>query len=58
MRNQSLSRGQIWGMPVLLGLLTALGVVSALVGDGLWDAFSWLALATPMVCLLWVLVQT
>ena len=36
-------------IPILLALLTAAGLASALVGDGLWDAISWLALGWPAV---------
>jgi membrane protein implicated in regulation of membrane protease activity len=30
-------------------VLTAVGLVAALVGDGAWDAVSWAALAAPLV---------
>lgn len=39
--------------PVALGLLTAGGLLSALVGDGIWDALSWALLAVPVVTGLW-----
>lgn len=46
------SNRQIWGAPVALGLLSLIGLVAALVADGLGDAVSWVALAVPaMVCL-------
>lgn len=32
--------GPIWTVPILLGVLTVIGLVSALVGDGIWDALS------------------
>ncbi len=34
-----------WPWPLALALLTAFGLVSALTGDGAWDALSWVALA-------------
>jgi len=32
--------GPIWTAPIVLGLLTIVGLISALVGDGVWDALS------------------
>jgi hypothetical protein len=43
---QSLS--QMFSVPAALALLSAVGLVSALVGDGAWDALSWLTLAAPV----------
>ena len=31
-----------------LALLTSVGLLSALLGDGIWDALSWLALVVPV----------
>lgn len=45
-RRQSLRR--IFAVPLLLALLSAVGLVSALVGDGVWDVLSWLTLAVPI----------
>jgi hypothetical protein len=42
---QSLS--QMFFVPAALALLSAVGLVAALVGDGAWDALSWLTLAAP-----------
>jgi len=39
---------QIWGMPVVLGLLTVAGLLVALLGDGIWDLVSVAALAVPV----------
>lgn len=36
--------GPVWTAPILLGVLTVVGLASALVGDGIWDALSALAL--------------
>lgn len=44
---------RLWGAPLVLGVLTALGLMSALLGDGLWDAVSWVALAVPVAVCLW-----
>lgn len=32
--------GPIWTAPIILGVLTIVGLISALVGDGIWDALS------------------
>ncbi|CAB4396817.1 unnamed protein product [Rhizophagus irregularis] len=32
--------GTIWTAPIVLGVLTIVGLISALVGDGIWDALS------------------
>ncbi|MGZ8173928.1 MULTISPECIES: hypothetical protein [Methylobacter] len=49
----SLPKIQIWGMPVLLGLVGVSGLIAALLSDGIGDAVSWLALAAPVVTALW-----
>jgi hypothetical protein len=36
-------------MPVAIGALCAAGLFSALLGDGLWDAVSWLGLGIPSI---------
>lgn len=40
-------------MPVALAAVSAVGLLSALFGDGIWDWVSWLALSTPIVVSLW-----
>jgi hypothetical protein len=32
--------GPIWTAPIVLGVLTIVGLISALLGDGVWDALS------------------
>ena len=39
----------IFRWPLLLALLGLFGLLSALLGDGLYDLLSWLALGTPLV---------
>ncbi len=46
-RRQSLRR--IFRIPALLAVVTAFGLVAALLGDGVWDGASWFALAIPPV---------
>jgi hypothetical protein len=40
---------QIFYWPAVLAVITAVGLLSALLGDGVWDALSWVALACPIV---------
>ena len=35
-------------MPIAIGVMSAVGLISALLGDGLWDTLSWIALAIPV----------
>jgi hypothetical protein len=44
---------QIWGAPIVLGILTTIGLISALLGDGIWDAVSAVALGIPCLLGLW-----
>ncbi|MDF5939888.1 hypothetical protein P4198_19865 [Pseudomonas aeruginosa] len=43
----------IFRWPLLLALLGLFGLLSALLGDGLYDLLSWLALGTPLVLVGW-----
>jgi hypothetical protein len=43
---RSLSR--IFTAPAIIALIVAGGLVSALLGDGVWDGISWAALAIPL----------
>jgi hypothetical protein len=38
----------LWGAPIALGVISAVGLVAALLGDGVWDAVSWAALGLPV----------
>ncbi|WP_165825237.1 hypothetical protein [Rhodopseudomonas palustris] len=40
---------QIFAVPAIIGVLSGIGLVSALVGDGWWDIASWLMLMLPVV---------
>jgi hypothetical protein len=52
----SLTKTQIWGAPVTLGVVSAFGLVSALLADGVWDVLSWLVLAVPVAVSAWGIV--
>jgi len=44
---------KIYGSAAVLAAITAAGLLSALFGDGLWDAVSWVALAVPLFVIVW-----
>lgn len=39
---------QVFALPVAFGVLSAVGLVAALLGDGVWDAVSWLTLGAAV----------
>ena len=43
----------LWGWPLLLGALTASGLLSALLSDGVGDVWSWFALGSPVAVAAW-----
>ncbi len=43
------TNGQIFAIPAVLGVLSIVGLISALVGDGVWDGVSWATLAIPIL---------
>lgn len=44
---------RLWGWPLGLGVLTASGLVSALLSEGWGDCWAWLALGLPVTVVLW-----
>jgi hypothetical protein len=44
---------RVFAIPILLGVLSTVGLLSALLGDNVWDAMSWLALGVPCVVIAW-----
>jgi hypothetical protein len=53
MNRQRQTTGDIFRWPLWLGVLTAIGLASALFDDGSWDALSWTVLAVPLAVLAW-----
>jgi len=43
----------VWRLPLALALVSAVGLVAGLVGDGAWDTLSWLGLGLPVGVCLW-----
>ena len=50
------ARQSTFTLPLLIGLLSAVGLFSALLGDGAWDVVAWLGLGIPAVLGLWPLL--
>ncbi|WP_374510200.1 hypothetical protein [Niveibacterium sp.] len=51
---RSLSKAAIWGWPIALGVLTAIGLVAALFSDGgLGDQFAGVCLWVPALVGIW-----
>jgi hypothetical protein len=40
---------QIFAVPLLVAVVSIVGLASALVGDGWWDAVSWATLGVPIL---------
>jgi hypothetical protein len=39
---------RIFAWPAVVAVLSTMGLLSALLGDGVWDAVSWVVLAVPV----------
>jgi len=44
---------KLWGIPIIIGICSAIGLVSALTGDGFFDLISWLSLGLPIALTIW-----
>jgi membrane protein DedA with SNARE-associated domain len=44
---------RLWGAAIAVGLLTLIGLVSALIGDGPWDVLSAITLGVPVGMGIW-----
>jgi hypothetical protein len=49
---------QIFYLPAVLAAITLLGLLSALFGDGAWDALSWVALACPIAATVYFVLRS
>ena len=54
---QSRPARQIFRVPALLAILSMIGLVSALVGDGAFDVISWATLAVPILVIIAILAR-
>lgn len=51
--NGTRSLWQIFRAPFWIGLLSLIGLIAALLGDGSYDVMSWVALGVPCVLTIW-----
>jgi hypothetical protein len=47
------SAGEVFRVPIWLGVASVVGLVSALLADGIWDGVSWLAIFAPIGAVWW-----
>ncbi|NQE64877.1 hypothetical protein [Caulobacter sp. RHG1] len=47
---------RVWTIPILVAIASLVGLVSALLGDGVLDWISWIGLGAAVVVLAWALV--
>ncbi|WP_166882389.1 hypothetical protein [Massilia mucilaginosa] len=43
----------LWGWPIGFGVLTCIGLIAALLGDGWWDLVSAVTLGAPVLACGW-----
>lgn len=48
---------RLWGAPIVLAVLGLVGLIAALVGDGVMDAVSYLLLAVPLAVIVWAIAR-
>lgn len=48
---------KVYGPALMLAAITMYGLLSALLGDGVWDALSWVTLTVPLIVIAWKLVR-
>jgi len=44
---------KVWRIPLLLGILTLFGLLAALLGTGTWYGLAWVAMAIPLVLIIY-----
>jgi amino acid transporter len=49
---------KVWGIPVIIGICSAVGLLSALTGDGFFDLLSWISLGVPVALTIWYLLRS
>lgn len=43
----------LWGWPIVLGVLSAIGLFCGLWGDGAWDWVGWIGVGVPTLVGIW-----
>ncbi|VEF13312.1 Uncharacterised protein [Pseudomonas fluorescens] len=47
MKPRQSSFWKVFSTPIVIAVLSAAGLFAALLGDGIWDALSWIGLGVP-----------
>lgn len=55
-RRTSTSR-RVFAIPTAIAVVSLVGLITALLGDGLNDWISWIGLGAPLAVLLWALLR-
>lgn len=50
-------RQSTWALPALLSLATCIGLVLALVAEGVWDWIAWALVVLPLIAILWAWLE-
>jgi hypothetical protein len=53
---KGLSSTRIWAAPLVLAVVSAVGLVSALLADGVADVLAWLSLGLPVFAVGWYIL--
>lgn len=48
---------KVWGMPILLAVITITGLLLAIMGTGVWHFSSWVALLVPLYFVMKYLIK-
>jgi hypothetical protein len=48
---------QIFALLIAIGILSTVGLIAALVGDGWWDGLSWASLSLPVLLYLFFIIR-
>lgn len=47
------ARIHVWRWPIAIAMASMVGLVAALIDDGLWDGIAWATLAIPVLLSCW-----
>ncbi|MCD0502201.1 hypothetical protein [Bordetella petrii] len=47
------SPGEVFRVPIWLGAASIIGLISALLGDDIWDVLSWITILAPVAAVAW-----
>lgn len=51
--NREFSFRKVYGAAFVITVITMYGLLAGLLGDGVWDVQSWVALSIPLFVVLW-----